>query len=246
MFEIQDWGLIDYQLAWDRQKDLVSIVQKERNRNILIFCEHPSVITIGKSGTADNLIASSGFLTKAGIKVIETDRGGDVTLHNPQQLVGYMVFDLSSLKEDLHWFLRSIENIIIDLLSGFNINSHTIEGMTGVWVQNKRKICAMGMHCSRWVTSHGFALNVNNNLDEFNYIVPCGIKNKEVSSISKETGMVIDIEKVNPTDFGDASWDFRQLTAYKDLKKKYTNPYTLAGFPFIVSLTELMRAKKSG
>jgi lipoyl(octanoyl) transferase len=131
-----------------------------------------------------------------GVKVIDIDRGGDVTLHNPGQMVGYPIFNLSSYKEDLHWFLREIEQTIIDLTSVFGIESARVEGMTGVWVESKRKICAMGMHCSRWVTYHGFALNVNNNVGEFDYIVPCGIQDKGVTSIEVETGTVIEYNNV--------------------------------------------------
>ncbi len=194
--EIQSWGLVDYEDAWERQKHLVSEIQNQRNRNVLVFCQHPSVITIGRNGKESSLLFSSEFLKKKGIKVIYNDRGGDATLHNPLQLVGYPIFDLSSLKEDLHWFLRSIETNIISLLKVFNLTANTISGLTGVWIEEQRKICAMGFHCSKWVTSHGFALNVSNDLSEFDYIVPCGIKNKSVTSISKEIGTNIDIKEV--------------------------------------------------
>jgi lipoyl(octanoyl) transferase len=193
MIEIQNWGLIDYSDAWEKQKQIVDEIQQGRSNSILAFCEHPSVITVGKTGSDSNIVGTNSLLDGLGIQVIHNDRGGDVTLHNPGQLVGYPIFNLKHFQTDLHWFLREIENTIIDLLSVFGIESHTIEGLTGVWVDNQRKICAMGLHCSRWVTSHGFALNVNNNLDEFNYIIPCGINDKQVTSISKEIGMDIDI-----------------------------------------------------
>ncbi len=194
--EIQSWGLVDYEDAWERQKHLVSEIQNQRNRNVLVFCQHPSVITIGRNGKESSLLFSNEFLKTKGIKVIYNDRGGDATLHNPLQLVGYPIFDLSSLKEDLHWFLRSIETNIISLLKVFNLTANTISGLTGVWIEEQRKICAMGFHCSKWVTSHGFALNVSNDLSEFDYIVPCGIRNKSVTSISKEFGTNIDIKEV--------------------------------------------------
>ena len=196
MFQVENWGLIDYNSAWDRQKSLVKSIQDSRDRNVLVLCQHPTVITIGKNGTDQNVVANRDFLSKMGVDVIEIDRGGDVTLHNPGQIVGYPIFNLSSYKEDLHWFLREIEQAIIDLNNVFGINSGRIDGLTGVWVDNKRKICAMGMHCSRWVTYHGFALNVNNNLREFDYIVPCGIQNKGVTSIEIETGTVIEYNNV--------------------------------------------------
>jgi lipoyl(octanoyl) transferase len=196
MLEIQDWGLIDYEIAWNRQKELVEEIQSKRDRSALVLCEHPSVITIGRNGSEQNISVSCNFLDNKGIKVIKNDRGGDITLHNPGQLVGYPIFNLSDYKEDLHWFLRQIESCLIELLNKYNIESHIIEGMTGVWIQGRRKIAAIGLHCSRWVTSHGFALNINNNLEEFEYIIPCGIKDKEVTSMAKEIGTLIDMNKV--------------------------------------------------
>jgi lipoyl(octanoyl) transferase len=196
LIEIQDWGLIDYHSAWERQKEIVKDIQNNRNRNVFVLCEHPSVITIGKNGTSDNVIAGKSILESNRIDVVYNDRGGDVTLHNPGQLVGYPIFNLQNYKTDLHWFLREIEDSIIELLKLYNINSHTINGLTGVWVDNQRKICAMGLHCSKWVTSHGFALNAVNNLAEFNFIIPCGITDKQVTSISSETGTNIDFDKL--------------------------------------------------
>ena len=194
MLEIQDWGLIDYQIAWDKQKELVQDIQENRNRSILVLCEHPSVITIGRNGRENNLNISQNFLNQIGIKVIYNNRGGDITLHNPGQLVGYPIFNLTDYKEDLHWFLREIELCIIELIEFFGITAHREEGITGVWLEGNRKIAAIGLHCSRWVTSHGFALNINNELREFDYIIPCGIRNKEVTSISKELGTLIEVD----------------------------------------------------
>jgi lipoyl(octanoyl) transferase len=196
MIDVQDWGLIDYNEAWQRQKQIVANIQQNEDKNVLALCEHPAVITIGKNGTRDNITINSNLLDKIGIKVIENDRGGDVTLHNPGQLVGYTIFNLQNYKTDLHWFLREIEQTLIELLLLFNIQAHTIKGFTGVWVKNQKKICAIGLHCSRWITSHGFALNVINNLDEFNYIIPCGIKDKEITSIVREIGTNIDFNMV--------------------------------------------------
>lgn len=199
MIEIQNWGLIDYQVAWEKQKQLVEEIQKGRNKNVFVLCEHPTVITIGKNGTVDNLLLSDKEFEEKNVKVIWNNRGGDVTMHNPGQLVGYPIFNLSCYKEDLHWFLREIEERIIETVAEFGIASSRVEGLTGVWIENQRKICAIGMHCSRWVTSHGFALNVANDLGEFGYIVPCGIDDKEVTSISKETGTQVDIGLVRDT-----------------------------------------------
>lgn len=196
MIEIQNWGLIDYKEAWDRQKELVEYIQKYRNRNVFVVCQHPSVITIGRAGSAGNVIADEKFLASLGIKVIYNDRGGDATLHNPGQLVGYPIFNLSDYREDLHWFLREVEECIIELISFYGIKGERVKGLTGVWVDGNRKICAIGIHCSRWVTSHGFALNVSNDLNEFNFIIPCGIKDKDVTSISRELGTNIDASEV--------------------------------------------------
>jgi lipoate-protein ligase B len=196
MIEIQDWGQIEYYEAWAKQKEIAADIQKYRNRNVLVLCEHPTVITIGRAGGADNVITSKDFLKQMGINVVEIDRGGDVTMHNPGQLVGYPIFNLSSYKEDLHWFLREIEESIIEIIGHWNLKGGRVEGLTGVWLEDNRKIAAIGLHCSRWVTSHGFALNVANNLLEFSYIVPCGITDKQVTSISAEIGTNIDINEV--------------------------------------------------
>lgn len=196
MIEFQDWGLIDYELAWARQKELVAEIQNKRNRNVLVLCEHPTVITVGRAGKDSNILLPEKFLSSKGIKVVYNDRGGDVTLHNPGQLIGYPIFNLYDFKTDLHWFLRRIEESIIHLLHIFGIEGERMPGLTGVWIKGLRKICSIGLHCSRWVTSHGFALNVVNNLDEFNYIVPCGIRDKGVTSMSKEIGTDIDVQIV--------------------------------------------------
>jgi len=196
MPEVEYWDIIDYAEAWERQKKLVAGIQTKRNRSVLALCQHPSVITIGRNGTGDNVVADRKFLEHKGIKVYDVDRGGDVTLHNPGQIVGYPIFNLLDYKQDLHWFLREIEECIIETLEDFGIKSGRVEGLTGVWVDGRRKICAMGLHCSRWVTSHGFAMNVCNDLREFGFIVPCGLTDKEVTSIEKELGTKIEINIV--------------------------------------------------
>ncbi len=190
--EIITPGLINYNEAWDMQKELVREIQQNRNRNVLVLCQHPSVITIGRNGSRDNIVCHPGLLDAAGIDTVEVDRGGDVTLHNPGQLVGYPIFNLEDYRTDLHWFLRRIEETIMELLAEYGIKSGPVDGLTGVWVDDRRKICAMGLHCSRWVTSHGFALNVNNDLREFAYIVPCGISDRGVTSMQTELGEKID------------------------------------------------------
>ena len=199
MIDIQNWGIIDFKEAWNRQKKLVADIQEKRNRNVLVLCQHPTVITIGRNGTDDNITADKSFLENRGISVYPIDRGGDVTLHNPGQIVGYPIFDLSSMREDLHWFLRKIENSIIEIVAEYGIKATRVKGLTGVWVDGSRKICAIGMHSSRWVTYHGFALNVVNDISEFGYIVPCGIQDKSVTSISAETDREICFDDVLQT-----------------------------------------------
>lgn len=196
MIEIQDWGLIDYDQALKKQRELVADIQEKRDRSVLVFCEHPTVITIGRNGTADNIKTNFDFLRKSGVQVAEVDRGGDVTLHNPGQLVGYPIFNLEAQKQDLHWFLREIEASVIEALADYGLQTHRMNKFTGVWIDEERKICAMGLHCSRWVTSHGFALNVNNNVGEFCWIVPCGITDKKVTSMKLETGKDIDMSEL--------------------------------------------------
>jgi lipoyl(octanoyl) transferase len=185
-FEFEDWGLIKYQQAWDKQNEYVSQIQKGERKSTLVFCEHPSVVSIGKNGSKENLLRSDSYFEKNDVDLVWTSRGGDVTMHNPGQLVAYPLFDLKEFKTDLHWFLRNLEEAVIMTISEFGISGTRVDGLTGVWVDQKRKICAMGLHCSRWVTSHGLALNVINDMSEFDYIIPCGIEDKKVTSMKME------------------------------------------------------------
>ncbi|NBO72484.1 lipoyl(octanoyl) transferase LipB [bacterium] len=191
---IEDWSLIPFRDAWSRQELYVREIQQGIRPSTLIFCEHPAVLTIGREGGEHNVKIDPALLLMQGIEVIPINRGGDITAHNPGQLIGYPLFHLSEYREDLHWFLRSIEDIIMQVLAEYGIASGRVEGKTGVWIEQERKICAIGLHCSRWVTSHGFALNVNNELSIFDSIVPCGIPDKEVTSMSKELGITVDME----------------------------------------------------
>lgn len=191
---IEDWSLIPFRDAWSRQEQYVRDIQQGIRPSTLIFCEHPAVLTIGREGGEHNVKIDPSLLLMQGIEVIPINRGGDITAHNPGQLIGYPLFHLSEYREDLHWFLRSIEDIIMQVLAEYGIASGRVEGKTGVWIEQERKICAIGLHCSRWVTSHGFALNVNNELSIFDSIVPCGIPDKEITSMSKELGILVDME----------------------------------------------------
>ena len=193
--EVIQTGQADYHHIWHLQKKLFKEVETNRQRNFLILTEHPPVITIGKKGSTANLLASTDLLRSKGIDVIEIDRGGDITYHGPGQLIGYPILNLMEFQKDVHWYLRSLEDVIIHTLQKFYIHGERIEGLTGVWVGNK-KICAIGVKVTRWVTMHGFALNVTTNLKHFDYIVPCGISDRGVTSISQESGNNIPLKDV--------------------------------------------------
>jgi len=192
---VENWGLIDFEEAWERQKQIAESVRQQKTIGTLVFCEHPSVITLGRNTQSESVLASPFQLSEQHIKVIPINRGGEATVHNPGQIVGYPIFNLSLLRPDLHWFLRTIEQSVIEVLSGFNIAAETVKGLTGVWVAEK-KICAIGIHCSRWITQHGFALNVNNDLLEFENIIPCGIEDKGITSMKWEIGHTVTIASV--------------------------------------------------
>jgi lipoyl(octanoyl) transferase len=190
MITIEYWGAIDYRTAWERQKQLQELVQRGKRDSTLVLCEHPTVITIGKNGGRHNIVWSDEELATKSVDVVEINRGGDVTLHNRGQLVGYTIFRLTDFKPDLHWFLREMEQCIIETITAWGITGERYDGYTGVWVDAAlpaaRKICAIGIHCSRWVTAHGFALNVANDTQEFSAIIPCGISDKAVTSMQQE------------------------------------------------------------
>jgi lipoyl(octanoyl) transferase len=189
---VEDWGLIDFNEAWRRQRELSDAILHRDHPDTLVFCQHPPVITLGRNTQSGSVLASRELLQTMGVEVVEINRGGEATIHNPGQLVGYPIFHLQRTKPDLHWFLRTIEECIIDALGEFDIHAGRVDGLTGVWIEQQKKICAIGIHCSRWVTSHGFALNVANNLDLFSMIVPCGITERGVTSMQLVHGTNID------------------------------------------------------
>jgi lipoyl(octanoyl) transferase len=205
--DLYDLGTIPYRPAWDLQKSLQKILidQKKARRSneegsgeqndILLFVEHPHVFTLGKSGKSSHLLRSIEELARYDAEYIEIDRGGDITYHGPGQIVGYPIIDLDRHFTDVHKYLRYLEEVIIRSCSDFGVKAGRIEGLTGVWAGNK-KICAMGIRCSRWVTMHGFAMNINTDLSYFNHIIPCGISNREVTSLSRETETTMDTEEV--------------------------------------------------
>lgn len=211
----RDWGLTDYKEAWDRQEELFAdtVQIKTENRttdshlqttDYLIFCEHPHVYTLGKIGKAENLLLDEEGLTKAEAAYYKINRGGDITYHGPGQIVGYPILDLDHFFTDIHKYLRYLEEAIILTLDEYSIRSGRVEGLTGVWIdgdipEKARKICALGVRCSRWVTMHGFAFNVNTDLNYFKNIIPCGIDDKAVTSMQAELGKEVNISEVKNT-----------------------------------------------
>jgi lipoyl(octanoyl) transferase len=210
--ELEDLGLIDYKQCWDYQTKLfdATVQLKIQNRkfpdnsistkNHLIFCEHPHVYTLGKSGDLKNLLIDGQKRKEKNISFYKINRGGDITYHGPGQLVVYPILDLDYFFSDIHKYLRLLEETVILTLQDYGVFGQRLEGFTGVWVDDKketpRKICAIGVKCSRWVTMHGIGFNINSNLDYFKHIVPCGIEDKSVTSLQKETNQEIDMEEL--------------------------------------------------
>ena len=208
----QELGLRDYKETWDYQEDLFQQILdiKIRNRregsqnptpNYLLFVEHPHVYTLGKSGDMENLLVAEAELEKKGAKFYKINRGGDITYHGPGQIVGYPILDLDNFFTDIHKYLRLLEEMIILTLEEYGLKGERSDGETGVWLDVgtpfARKICAMGVRASRWVTMHGFAFNVNTDLGYFDHMIPCGIKDKAVTSLNVELGKPeMDVEEV--------------------------------------------------
>ncbi len=205
-------GLIDYKEAWDYQekllKEAVDLKIAFRNgqtneipNNYLLFCQHPHVYTLGKSGKQEHLLLDDQQLLDKDAKYYKINRGGDITYHGPGQLVVYPIFDLEQFFTDIHKYLRLLEEAVILTLRDFGIISGRVEGLTGVWIEEDteraRKICAMGVKCSRWVTMHGIGFNINTDLNYFSHIIPCGIDDKAVTSMQQELERKIDIEEVS-------------------------------------------------
>lgn len=203
---IQDWGIIDYKDAWDKQTEIFeyNLHNKSEDKetiNTLILCEHPPVITLGKRGEQSNVLFNAEELGKRGVSLYRIDRGGDVTYHGPGQLVVYPIFDLEFFGIGLKEYIHRLEEVIIRVLKKYGIDSERSEGATGVWLDNdtpsrSRKICAIGVRSSRFITMHGLALNVNTRLSDFSMIHPCGFIDKGVTSIQKELGKEMDMDEV--------------------------------------------------
>ena len=192
---VEQLGRVEYAAALELQRE--RIVQRKAREipDTLLLLEHPHVYTLGRNARGENLLVSRERLLSLGAEVFETDRGGDVTYHGPGQLVGYPILDLSQHRRDISWYMRSLEEVFIRVAHDFRIRAHRLEGCPGVWVGDE-KLVAMGVHISRWVTSHGFAFNVSTDLSYFDHIVPCGIRNKGVTSLEKLLGRPVDIDWV--------------------------------------------------
>jgi lipoyl(octanoyl) transferase len=209
-----DLNLVEYKQAWDLQETLLNRIatvklanrglsddSKEATDNFLLFCQHPHVYTLGKSGNESHLLLQESFLSTMGATYFKTNRGGDITYHGPGQLVGYPILDLENFYTDIHLYLRMLEEAIIKTCEGYGLVAGRIEGLTGVWInptqEDARKICAMGVKASRWISMHGFALNVNTDLSYFSHIVPCGIATRGVTSLQQELGQEMDFQSVS-------------------------------------------------
>ncbi|GAB2551313.1 lipoyl(octanoyl) transferase LipB [Rufibacter soli] len=210
----ENLGLVDYQQAWDYQEQLLKKVvdvktlnrslpegERQPTPNYLLFCQHPHVYTLGKSGHEEHLLLDQKGLAQKEATFYKINRGGDITYHGPGQLVAYPILDLENFFTDIHKYLRLLEEAVIMTLADYGLQAGRIPGLTGVWLdfeeqRNPRKICAMGVKCSRWITMHGLALNVNTDLSYFGNIVPCGISDKAVTSLQKELGRTVPLPEV--------------------------------------------------
>ena len=211
LVHFKDLGIIDYKEAWDLQEKLFAKTialkierrngtSQEETQNVLLFCEHPHVYTLGKSGSEDHLLLDETGLKQEQAVFYKINRGGDITYHGPGQLVAYPIFDLDHFFTDIHKYMRFLEEAVIRTLAHYGIQGDRYPGYTGVWIDpdgpNARKICAMGVKSSRWVTMHGIGFNVNSNLSYFSHIVPCGIEDKAVTSMERELGKPVDMDEV--------------------------------------------------
>jgi lipoyl(octanoyl) transferase len=194
----EDWGLIEFSEAWRRQQEIADAILFSGADDVLVTCEHPAVITRGRSTLDSAMLASPALLESRGISLTDVNRGGEATAHNPGQLVCYPIVQLERYKPDLHWFLRILEDAVIETLQDFDLQAGRVYGLTGVWIEGSRKICAIGIHCRKWVTTHGLALNVCNDLRVFDNIIPCGITHLGVTSMSTELGMKVSVAEVRP------------------------------------------------
>src|SRR6266404_5727442 len=196
-----DLGLMGYAEAWALQKRVVAARKAGAIEDVLLLCEHPHVITQGRNGRRENLLASEHVLRQKGVEFHATDRGGDITYHGPGQIVGYPILNLGAIRRDVVWYVRMLEEVMIRATSEFGITAERVAGKTGIWVGNggaEEKLAAIGVHISRWVTSHGFAYNVSTDLRYFDLIVPCGIADCKATSLEKLLGRSVKREEIAP------------------------------------------------
>lgn len=201
-----DLGLISYEPASELQRALVAARKADAVPDILLLCEHPHVITLGRNGHPENLLASAHLLRQMSVDFHATDRGGDITYHGPGQIVGYPILNLAAIRRDIGWYMRQLEEVLIRATADFGVTAGRRAGMTGVWVENAsnreadapEKIAAIGVHLSRWVTSHGFAYNVSTDLRYFDLIVPCGLRGKRATSLERLLGRAVGREEIAP------------------------------------------------
>jgi len=196
-----DLGLIGYAEAWSLQKRIVASRKAAAIEDVLLVCEHPHVITQGRNGKREHLLASEHVLRQKGVEYYETSRGGDITYHGPGQIVGYPILNLGAIRRDVVWYVRMLEEVMIRATSEFGITAERVAGKTGIWVKSgdtEEKLAAIGVHISRWVTSHGFAYNVSTDLRYFDLIVPCGIADRKATSLEKLLGRSVEQEEVAP------------------------------------------------
>jgi lipoyl(octanoyl) transferase len=198
---IVELGLIGYSDAWALQKRLVSTRKANAVEDVLLLCEHPHVITLGRNGKREHLLASEHVLKQKGIELHATDRGGDITYHGPGQIIGYPILNLGAIRRDVVWYVRMLEEAMIRATAEFGVSAGRLEGKTGIWVRTattEEKLAAIGVHISRWVTSHGFAFNVSTDLRFFDLIVPCGIADRQATSLEKILGRSFERKEVAP------------------------------------------------
>lgn len=190
-----DLGLIDYKEAWDLQKSVHQLKTENKIDDVLFLLEHPHTYTLGKTADKENLVGGDEYLTENNISVYDIDRGGDITYHGPGQIVGYPIISLTNWNQDTHKYLRAIEEVIIKVCDEYGLDASRVEKYTGVWIDD-RKICAIGIKVSRWITMHGFAFNVNTDLKLFKGIIPCGISDKDVTSLNLELKKAINLGEI--------------------------------------------------
>jgi lipoyl(octanoyl) transferase len=200
---ITDLGLLSWSDAYALQQRLVAARKAGAIDDVLLFCEHPHVLTLGRNASRENLLASENVLRQKNVELRETNRGGDITYHGPGQVVGYPILNLDPIRRDVHWYVRTLEEAMIRASADFGITAYRIPGKTGIWVQPpgnipEEKLAAIGVHISRWVTSHGFAFNVSTDLRYFDLIIPCGIADRKATSLEKLLHRNVALEEVKP------------------------------------------------